>query len=128
MVRAVMSMLPPGANGTTMRMGLSGYAARAGAAIASSATIEIQLKRRGQFHGCKHTRLRSGCAVSHRAAAIAARARSLAGKTIGFIDNSKPNFNYLVDDLSELLVSKHGVAGVIKRRKRSALRRARRKR
>ncbi len=39
---------------------------------------------------------------------------------IGFIDNSKPNFNLLVDDLSELMVGKYGVAGVIKRRKRSA--------
>ncbi len=45
---------------------------------------------------------------------------SLAGKVIGFIDNSKPNFNLLVDDLSELMVGKYGVAGVIKRRKRSA--------
>ena len=44
----------------------------------------------------------------------------LAGKVIGFIDNSKPYFNFLVDDLSELLVSKYGVASVIKRRKRSA--------
>jgi len=45
---------------------------------------------------------------------------SLTGKVIGFIDNSKPNFNFLVDDLAELLVAKYGVAGVIKRRKRSA--------
>ena len=44
----------------------------------------------------------------------------LAGKTIGFIDNSKPNFSFLADDLSELLVSKYGVASVVKRRKRSA--------
>ncbi len=44
----------------------------------------------------------------------------LAGKTIGFIDNSKPNFNYLVEDLSQLLMEKHGVKAVIKRRKRSA--------
>ncbi len=44
----------------------------------------------------------------------------LTGKVIGFIDNSKPNFNFLVDDLSELLIGKYGVAGVIKRRKRSA--------
>ena len=44
----------------------------------------------------------------------------LAGKTIGFIDNSKPNFHHLVDDLAELLVQKHGVAKVIKRRKHSA--------
>lgn len=44
----------------------------------------------------------------------------LAGKVIGFIDNSKPNFNHLVDDLSQALIEKHGVKRVIKRRKRSA--------
>jgi hypothetical protein len=45
---------------------------------------------------------------------------AISGKVVGFIDNSKPNFNYLVDDLSELLIEKHGVKSVIKRRKRSA--------
>jgi hypothetical protein len=45
---------------------------------------------------------------------------SIAGKVIGFIDNSKPNFNHLVEALSEVLVEKHGVARVIKHRKRSA--------
>ena len=45
---------------------------------------------------------------------------SLAGKVVGFIDNAKPNFGALVDDLGELLVSKYGVARVIKRRKPSA--------
>ena len=45
---------------------------------------------------------------------------SLAGKTIGFIDNSKPNFNLLVEDLAQLLIEKHGVKSVIKRRKKSA--------
>jgi hypothetical protein len=44
----------------------------------------------------------------------------LAGKVVGFIDNAKPNFNHLVDDLAELLVSKHGVSRVLKRQKRSA--------
>lgn len=44
----------------------------------------------------------------------------LAGKTIGFIDNSKPNFNLLVEDLSQLLIEKHGVKAIIKQRKRSA--------
>jgi hypothetical protein len=44
----------------------------------------------------------------------------LAGKVIGFIDNSKPNFNLLVEDLSQMLIEKHGVARVILRRKRSA--------
>ena len=41
----------------------------------------------------------------------------LAGKTIGFIDNAKPNFNNLVDELAELLVNKYHVAKVIKRSK-----------
>ena len=45
---------------------------------------------------------------------------SLAGKTVGFIDNAKPNFDLLVDDLAELLTSKYGVARVVKRRKPSA--------
>ncbi len=46
--------------------------------------------------------------------------RALAGATVGFIDNAKPNFQYLVDDLAELLQSRFGVARVIKRRKSSA--------
>ena len=45
---------------------------------------------------------------------------ALQGKVIGFIDNSKPNFNHLVEDLSRLLVEKHGAKRVIARRKRSA--------
>ena len=44
----------------------------------------------------------------------------LTGKVIGFIDNSKPNFNFLVEDLAQILIEKHGVKSVIKRRKRSA--------
>ena len=44
----------------------------------------------------------------------------LAGRTIAFIDNAKPNFNHLVDDIGELLIKKHGVAKVLKRQKRSA--------
>ncbi|HKA40923.1 MAG TPA: hypothetical protein VKF40_02930 [Burkholderiales bacterium] len=42
----------------------------------------------------------------------------LAGKVVGFIDNAKPNFNYLADDLAELLIGKYGVAGVVRHRKR----------
>jgi len=45
---------------------------------------------------------------------------TLAGKVVGFIDNSKPNFNHLVEDLSRLLIEEHGVKAVVKRRKRSA--------
>lgn len=44
----------------------------------------------------------------------------LTGKVVGFIDNTKPNFNYLVDDLAELLIGTYGVRSVIKRGKRVA--------
>jgi hypothetical protein len=43
---------------------------------------------------------------------------SLAGKAVGFIDNTKPNFNHLVDDLGELLVGRYAVRKVVKRAKR----------
>jgi hypothetical protein len=45
---------------------------------------------------------------------------SLAGKVVGFIDNAKPNFNHLADDIGELLMQRYGVKQVIKRRKRAA--------
>ena len=45
---------------------------------------------------------------------------SLQGKVVAFIDNSKPNFNHLADDLAELLVSRYGVARVVRHRKRAA--------
>jgi len=50
-------------------------------------------------------------------------ARTLAGldgAVVGFIDNAKPNFNHLVDDLAELLTARYGVSRVLKRRKRAA--------
>jgi hypothetical protein len=42
----------------------------------------------------------------------------LKDKVVGFIDNSKANFNNLADDVGELLIAKYGVKAVIKRRKR----------
>ena len=54
------------------------------------------------------------------AAGTARTLSGLAGKVVGFIDNAKPNFGLLADDLGELLKSKYGVANVIKRRKSSA--------
>ncbi|MCC6533217.1 MAG: hypothetical protein IT531_11755 [Burkholderiales bacterium] len=44
----------------------------------------------------------------------------LQGKVVGFIDNAKPNFNHLVDDLTGLLMQRYGVASVVKRAKRGA--------
>ena len=48
------------------------------------------------------------------------RLAGLSGKVVGFIDNAKPNFGLLADDLGALLMSKYGVSRVIKRRKPSA--------
>lgn len=44
----------------------------------------------------------------------------LDGKVVGFIDNVKPNFHLLVDDLAELLIDRYRVASVVKHRKRTA--------
>ena len=44
----------------------------------------------------------------------------LSGKVVGFIDNSKPNFNLLIDDLSALLTERYGVKTIVKRGKRGA--------
>ena len=41
----------------------------------------------------------------------------LRGKVVGFVDNSKPNFNYLADELGRLLVDRYGAAGVVRHRK-----------
>jgi hypothetical protein len=56
--------------------------------------------------------------VSEAASQRGARFDNLEGRVVGFIDNAKPNFQYLVDDLAELLVSRYGVASVVKHRKR----------
>ena len=44
----------------------------------------------------------------------------LAGKVVGFIDNAKPNFQFLVEDLGDLLVAKYGVARLVKHQKGAA--------
>jgi hypothetical protein len=48
----------------------------------------------------------------------------LSGKVVGFIDDTKPNFDHLVDDLGELLVKRYGVSTIIKERKHSSSRAA----
>ncbi len=59
-------------------------------------------------------------AASESAVQLMQTLDDLAGKVVGFIDNAKPNFNHLVDDLAALLVSKYGVKSVIKRQKPAA--------
>ena len=44
----------------------------------------------------------------------------LQGKVVGFLDNSKPNFHYLADDIAEVLVKKYGAASVVRHRKLAA--------
>ena len=43
----------------------------------------------------------------------------LSGKVVGFIDNTKPNFNHLVDELATVLKSRYGVKDTMKFRKRA---------
>ena len=49
-----------------------------------------------------------------------ARFTSLAGKSIGVLDNSKPNADKLAERLAELLKERYGAAKVITRRKLTA--------
>jgi hypothetical protein len=53
-------------------------------------------------------------------AAVQQMLSGLSGKVIGFIDNAKPNFRPLVEDLGELLVSKYGAARTVTHQKRAA--------
>ena len=46
--------------------------------------------------------------------------RSLAGRTVGFIDNRKANFDRLADEIGAILSAEHGVKAVIRRRKANA--------
>ena len=45
---------------------------------------------------------------------------SLAGRTVGFLDNRKANFDRLADEIGALLRTEHGVKAVIRRRKANA--------
>jgi len=58
-------------------------------------------------------------------APVATRARFahrgfvLSGSTVGFIDNSKPNFSQLADAITEVVKSRYGVSATIKHSKRA---------
>jgi hypothetical protein len=45
---------------------------------------------------------------------------SLAGRTVGFIDNTKHNFDRLADEIGGILRDRHGVKEVVRRRKANA--------
>ena len=44
----------------------------------------------------------------------------LRGRTVGFLDNTKPNFDRLVGDLAPLLKERFGVQAVVHRKKANA--------
>ena len=45
---------------------------------------------------------------------------SLDGRTVGFIDNTKHNFDRLADEIGGILRERHGVKTVVRRRKANA--------
>ena len=45
---------------------------------------------------------------------------SLDGRTVGFIDNTKHNFDRLADEIGVILRERHGVKTVVRRRKANA--------
>ena len=45
---------------------------------------------------------------------------TLKGKTVGFIDNSKNNFDHLADHMSRLLLERYGVKSIVRHRKHMA--------
>jgi hypothetical protein len=51
---------------------------------------------------------------------VPALPQSWAGLTVGFLDNTKANFDRLTADMGELLRANHGVARVLHRRKANA--------
>ena len=51
---------------------------------------------------------------------VPALPREWAGLTVGFLDNTKANFDQLTSQMGELLRASHGVARVIHRRKANA--------
>jgi len=52
--------------------------------------------------------------------AVPALPREWAGLTVGFLDNTKSNFDRLAAEMGELLRTRHGVKQVIHRRKANA--------
>jgi hypothetical protein len=48
--------------------------------------------------------------------------KSLAGRTVGLLDNSKINVKQLLDDVEELLRTQHGVKTIVRLRKPDASR------
>ncbi len=58
--------------------------------------------------------------VRRQALAVPPLPPDLAGLTVGFIDNTKHNFDRLADEIGTLLRERYGVRAVVRRRKANA--------
>ena len=58
--------------------------------------------------------------VQAQTVAVPALPQSWNGRTVGFLDNTKSNFDRLVGDLGALLRERYGVAAVVHRKKANA--------
>jgi hypothetical protein len=58
--------------------------------------------------------------VKVQTVAVPSLPQSWNGRTVGFLDNTKSNFDRLVTDLGELLRERYGVAAVVHRKKTNA--------
>jgi hypothetical protein len=58
--------------------------------------------------------------VAHQSVAVPPLPSDLAGRTVGFLDNTKSNFDRLTAGLGELLRERYGVKAVLHRRKANA--------
>ena len=58
--------------------------------------------------------------VAHRSVAVPPLPSDLAGRTIGFLDNTKSNFDVLVRELGAILQQQYGVREIVHRRKANA--------
>ena len=58
--------------------------------------------------------------VNAQTVAVPALPQSWSGRTVGFLDNTKSNFDRLTTGLGELLRERYGVAAVVHRRKANA--------
>jgi hypothetical protein len=58
--------------------------------------------------------------VASRAMTVPLLPRDWTGRTVGFLDNTKSNFDRLTAGLGDLLRERHGVRAVVHRRKANA--------
>ena len=58
--------------------------------------------------------------LKHQSVAVPPLPREWAGRTVGFLDNTKSNFDRLTADLGELLRDRYGVKAIVHRRKANA--------